>query len=84
MIVPNTPVTALKGISESVNVLDKISTTIMNDPPNKTHNGIVRLVFLPTNNLTMCGTTKPIQDIVPQKQTDIAVNKVEIIMITYR
>ena len=84
MIVPITPVTALKGISESVNVLDRISTTIIKAPPNKAHSGIVRLAFLPTNSLTICGTTNPIQDIVPQKQTDIAVNNVEIIMITYR
>ena len=81
---PNKPVTALNGISESVNVLDKMSTTIMNVPPKVMHKGIVRLASRPANNLTMCGITKPIQEIVPQKQTEIAVNIVAITMIKPR
>ena len=53
MIVPNKPVTALNGISESVNDLDKTSTTIMNVPTKVIHNGMVLLASLPANNLTM-------------------------------
>ena len=80
--VPNKPVTALNGISESVNVLDKMSTKTINVPPNVTQSGIVLLASLPANNLTMCGMTKPIQEIVPQKQTEIAVRIVEITIIS--
>ena len=84
IIVPNKPVTALNGISESVNVLDKISTRTMNVAPKVIHKGIVLFASLPAKSLTMCGITKPIQDIVPQKQTDIAVSKVEITIINMR
>ena len=68
MSVPNNPVTALNGISESVKDLDKTSTTIMNVPPKVTHNGIVLLASLPANNLTICGMTKPIHEMVPQNK----------------
>ena len=74
--VPNKPVTALKGISESVNVRDKISTKIMNVPPIVMQRGMVLFASLPASNLTMCGMTKPIQEMVPQKHTDMAVNTV--------
>ena len=84
MTVPNKPVTALNGISESVNVLDNTSTKIMKDAPKVIHNGIVRLASLPTSNLTTCGMTNPIQDMVPQKHTDIAVKIVEITMMSAR
>ena len=84
MTVPNNPVTALNGISESVNVLERISTAIMNVPPNVTHNGIVLFASLPTNRRTMWGMIKPTQEIVPQKQTDIAVKTVDRTIINIR
>ena len=84
MSVPKSPVTALKGISESVNVLDKTSTTIMNVPPKVMHRGMVLFASLPASNLTICGMTKPIQDMVPQKHTDIAVRTVDKTMIKPR
>ena len=74
--VPNKPVTALNGISESVNDLDKMSVKIMNEPPKVIQSGIVLFVLCPTINLTMCGITRPIHEMVPQKQTDIAVSNV--------
>ena len=77
MTVPNNPVTALNGISESVNVLERISTAIMNVPPKVTHKGIVLFASLPTSNLTMWGMIKPTQEIVPQKQTEMAVRTVD-------
>ena len=77
MKVPIKPVTALRGISESVNVLDMISTKIINVPPKVTHKGIVLFASLPASKRTMCGMTNPIQDIVPQKQTEIAVKTVD-------
>lgn len=76
MTVPKRPVTALNGISESVNVLESTSTTTMNVPPKVMQSGIVLFASLPANSLTMCGTTRPIHEMVPQKQTDIAVNTV--------
>ena len=51
--VPKRPVTALKGISESVKVLERTSTTIMNVPPKVIHKGIVLFASLPASNLTM-------------------------------
>ena len=81
MIVPMKPVIALKGISALVNVLDNISTTIIKPAPKLIHKGIVCLVFLPTNCLTICGITNPTQLIVPQNATDKAVSKVDITII---
>ena len=78
--VPNKPVTALKGISESVNDLDKMSVRITKDPPKVMQRGMVLFVLCPTIRRTICGMTKPIQEIVPQKQTEMAVSKVAIPM----
>ena len=74
---PIKPVTALNGISESVNVLERISTNIVNVPPKVMHKGIVLLASLPASKRTICGITKPIQDMVPQKHTDMAVRTVD-------
>lgn len=82
--VPSKPVTALSGISESVNVLERISTKTINVPPKVMQRGIVLLASLPASNRTMCGITKPIHEIVPQKQTDIAVRIVDITIISPR
>ena len=82
MIVPNKPVTADKGISADVKLLDNISTSIIKIPPNVHVNGIVLVVFFPTINLTICGMTNPTQEIVPEKATDVAVNNVAIKIIT--
>ena len=56
----------------------------MNEPPNVIQRGIVLLVLCPTNSRTIWGITNPIQEIVPQKQTEIAVNKVAKPTIKYR
>ena len=56
--VPNKPVTALNGISESVNDLDKMSVRIINEPPNVIQSGMVLFVLCPTINLTICGITR--------------------------
>src|SRR5690554_2990675 len=84
MIVPKNPVTADKGISEAVKHLEKISVKIINMAPKTIHKGIERLVFRPTSNLTICGTTKPIHPIVPEKATELAVRKVATIIIKER
>lgn len=80
-IVPNKPVIADTGISLAVKVLERISTTIINHPPNAIDNGIVFLVFLPTSNLAMCGITNPTHPIVPEKATVVAVSNVAITII---
>ena len=74
--VPNSPVTADTGNSCEVKVLEKISTSIINIPPKVIHRGIGHLVSLPTISLTKCGTTSPIQLIVPENATLDAVNSV--------
>ncbi len=83
-IVPKSPVTAESGISAAVNVLDRISDTIIKIPPIAMHTGIDFLVFLPTSSLAMCGMTSPIHETVPQKATVIAVSRVDINMMTVR
>jgi len=52
IIVPNSPVTALSGISALVNVRERMSTIIINNPPNVIQRGIDLLVSLPDINLT--------------------------------
>ena len=84
MTVPKSPVTALKGISESVIDLDRTSTNIIKVPPKVIHRGIVLFASLPASNLTICGITNPIQDMVPQKHTEIAVRIVDITIINPR
>lgn len=84
IIVPKKPVTADKGISAPVKLLENISVTTIKDAPKTIVSGMVRCVFLPTNSLTICGTTKPIQLIVPEKATELAVSKVAINIITMR
>lgn len=79
--VPNKPVTALNGISESAKLLDMISTNIMNVLPKVMQRGMVLLASLPASNLTIWGITSPIHEIVPQKHTEIAVSIVEITII---
>ena len=76
--VPNMPVTALKGISDLVNVRARISTAIIKTPPKVMQRGIDLLVSLPTISLTICGITKPIQLTTPLNATEVAVNSVAI------
>ena len=80
MDVLSSAVVALKGISESVKVREIMSQTIIKQEPIVKQSGIEYLVFLPIINLVMCGTTRPTQAIFPQKQTEIAVNRVAIII----
>ena len=82
--VPNNPVIAEMGISDAVNVLEMMSVSTMNIEPNPMLNGIVLFVFLPTASLAMWGTTRPIHPIVPEKATELAVNKVAIPIIKNR
>jgi hypothetical protein len=81
--VPNNPVIADIGISAAVNVLDIISANIEKIAPNKIVKGIVCFVFLPTKNLTICGTINPIQPITPAKATLVAVKNVAIMIVNY-
>ena len=46
---------------------------IINDAPNIIDRGIVFVVSRPTQSLTICGITSPIQLIVPANATELAV-----------
>ena len=81
IIVPKNPVIAEIGISAAVNERQIISEIIINDAPNVIDRGIVFVVSRPTQSLTICGITRPIQLIVPAKATELAVNRVAIIII---
>ena len=70
-IVPKNPVIADIGISAAVNERQSISEIIINDAPNVIDRGIVFVVSRPTQSLTICGITSPIQLIVPEKQPSL-------------
>ena len=75
-IVPKNPVIAEIGISAAVNERQSISEIIINDAPNVIESGIVFVVSRPTQSLTICGITRPIQLIVPANATELAVKSV--------
>ena len=77
-IVPKKPVIAEIGISAAVNERQSISDIIINDAPNVIDRGIVFVVSRPTQSLTICGITSPIQLIVPANATELAVKSVAI------
>ncbi len=70
------------GISDDVNVLEKMSAIIMKMAPNRMVKGIVCLVFFPTKARMMWGTTNPIQPMTPAKATLVAVMNVATTMIS--
>ena len=76
MGVPKKPVTTLNGISVLVKLREIMSTTTMKIAPTRIVKGMVFFVFLPTISLEMCGTIKPIQPIIPEIATVLAVSKV--------
>ena len=62
------------SIGEKID-LDIKSERIKNDAPKIELNGITYLLFAPTINLMICGTTNPTKPIIPQSETETAAKK---------
>lgn len=82
--VPKNPVTAERGISDAVNVLEIMSQIIANAAPNKIVSGMVFRASRPTQMRAIWGTTKPIHPTIPLYATDAAVSSVAVRIIRLR
>jgi hypothetical protein len=58
------------GISKSVIVRDKVSTTRRKEPPNANETGMALVLSGPTMIRTMCGTARPTMPIIPETATE--------------